>query len=113
LRDDRTVGAIPIAGEVARRLVPRECLGDLARDPLRGRIRGHVGPDQLSPIKVNDDKALQQFEADRRCNEEVDGGNVGRMIAQERPCDGGPRRRPMYFATDDCEISMPSFSNSP
>jgi len=46
LHDDGAVGAIPNADELSRRRVPGECLGDLACDPLRCRIRSHVGPDQ-------------------------------------------------------------------
>ena len=33
------IGAISIANEIDRRLVVRECLGDLARDPPRSRVR--------------------------------------------------------------------------
>ena len=45
LGDDGAIAAIPIADEVTRCLIPWECVGDLARDPLRGRIRGDIGPD--------------------------------------------------------------------
>src|SRR6184192_3003361 len=36
--DGSAVDAIPIADQIARGLIPRECLRDLARDPFRGRI---------------------------------------------------------------------------
>ena len=85
LRDHSTIGAIPIADEVSRRLVPRKRLGDLLRDLLRGWGRGHVGPDQLSAMELKDDDPIQQFEADRRYNEEVYSGNVWGMDTEECP----------------------------
>ena len=59
LCDDDAIGAIPIADEVSRCLIPGECLGDLARDPLGRRIRGDIGPDQLSPLKMQDREPVQ------------------------------------------------------
>ena len=38
LHKDGSVRGVPIPDEVSRRMVPRERLGNLARDPLRGRI---------------------------------------------------------------------------
>src|SRR5204863_5724641 len=38
VRDGSAIEAIPIADQVARRLSPRECFGDLACDPVRGRM---------------------------------------------------------------------------
>src|SRR5436305_11598515 len=40
VRDGSAINAIPITDQVARRLSPRECFGDLACDPVRGRIVG-------------------------------------------------------------------------
>src|SRR5712675_1026304 len=37
--DDRTIDPIPVADHVARSFIPRECFGDLARSPFRGRRR--------------------------------------------------------------------------
>src|SRR5260221_704833 len=34
------VRPVAIPKQIARRLIPGECLGDLARDPFRSRIRG-------------------------------------------------------------------------
>src|SRR6266699_4618368 len=36
--DGNAIDPIPIADQVARGLIPRECLRDLARDPVRGRM---------------------------------------------------------------------------
>ena len=38
VRDSSAVDAVPITDQVARRLSPRECFGDLACDPVRGRM---------------------------------------------------------------------------
>ena len=80
-RDDGTVGCIAITDEVSRGFTPRECLGELLRDPFGGRICGDVGPDEPSPFEVQDDEPVEQLEPDCRYNEEIDGGNIGRMIA--------------------------------
>src|SRR5438876_8273848 len=45
VRDGSAVDAIPITDQVARRLSPRECFGDLACDPVRGRMGCDVDPD--------------------------------------------------------------------
>jgi hypothetical protein len=37
-----TIRGVSIANEISRGVVPRERLGDLARDPLRGRICRHA-----------------------------------------------------------------------
>src|SRR5438105_10932573 len=46
--DGSAVDLIPIADQVARGLIPRECLRDLACDPVRGRMRSDVDPDEVS-----------------------------------------------------------------
>src|SRR5213080_2467521 len=48
VRDGSAIDAIPIADHVARRLSPRECFGDLACDPVRGRMGCDVDPDKVS-----------------------------------------------------------------
>src|SRR5712664_2774055 len=47
VRDGSAIDAIPIADQVARRLSPRECFGDLACDPVRGRMGCDVDPDTI------------------------------------------------------------------
>src|SRR5262249_5751001 len=61
--DDGAVDAIPIADNVVRGLVPRESLGQLARDPFGGRIGRHVDPDEVSPVQPDDDEGVEQVEA--------------------------------------------------
>src|SRR2546427_10223967 len=55
VRDGSAIDAIPIADQVARRLSPRECFGDLACDPVRGRMGCDVDPDKVSADQPNDD----------------------------------------------------------
>src|SRR5262249_40950779 len=57
--DDGAVDAIPIANNV-RGLVPRESLGELARDPFGGRIGRHVDPDEVSPVQPDDDEGIRR-----------------------------------------------------
>src|SRR5437660_1772445 len=85
VRDGSAIDAIPIADHVARRLSPRECFGDLACDPVRGRMGCDVDPDKVSAGQPNDDKGIEQIEANARNNEQVHGGDVRRVIAQECP----------------------------
>src|SRR5438094_8804255 len=95
VHDGSAIDAIPIADHVARRLSPRECFGDLACDPVRGRMGCDVDPDKVSAGQPNDDKGIEQVEANARNNEQVHGGD--RKVHQ--PWDGGPHRLTMYFAT--------------
>src|SRR6266404_41750 len=90
VRDGSAIDAIPIADHVARRLSPRECFGDLACDPVRGRMGCDVDPDKVSAGQPNDDKGIEQVEANARNNEQVHGGEVRRVVTQEgAPSLGG------------------------
>src|SRR6266436_4901792 len=67
--DGSAVNLIPIADQVARGLIPRECLCDLARDPVGGRMRCDVDPDEISAGQSHDDEGIEQVEAKGRGNE--------------------------------------------
>jgi hypothetical protein len=43
----------------------------------------NVDPDELSTIQPHDDEAIEQIEANGRDNEQVHGGDIWGMIAQE------------------------------
>src|SRR5437773_12439036 len=103
VRDGSAIDAIPITDQVARRLSPRECFGDLACDPVRGRMGCDVDPDKVSAGQPNDDKGIEQVEANARNDEQVHGGDVRRVVTQEGApaLGGGPHRLTMYFATLD------------
>src|SRR5881396_3329400 len=62
VRDGSAIDAIPITDQVARRLSPRECFGDLVCDPVRGRMGCDVDPDEVSAGQPNDDKGIEQVE---------------------------------------------------
>src|SRR5208282_3483964 len=49
------VSAIIVAHQIGRCRVPRKCLYDLLRQPLRGRVPGHREPKQLSPAVTHDE----------------------------------------------------------
>src|SRR5450631_1395603 len=93
--DDGPIDTIPIANEVAWRLIPRESLGQLACDPFSCRVCCDVDPDEVSAIQPNDDEDIKQVEADGWGNEQVHSRNVWRVITQE----GGPSLawRPMLL----------------
>jgi hypothetical protein len=83
LCDDHSIGAIPIADQVSGCLIPWECLGDLACNPFGRRVRGDIDQDQAPPLKIQDHEPVQEFEADGRYDEEVNGCDTWRMIAEE------------------------------
>ena len=58
--DGSAVDLIPIADQVARGLIPRECLRDLACDPVRGRMRCDVDPNEVSAGQSDDDEDIEQ-----------------------------------------------------
>src|SRR5262249_44409795 len=80
---DLTIDAIVIPDEVAWRLIPRECFGELTRDPICGRILRHVNPDQLSTVQPNYHENIKQAETDGRDHEQVHGSDVRGMIPQK------------------------------
>jgi CubicO group peptidase (beta-lactamase class C family) len=51
------VGAVIVAHQIGRCRIPRECLHDLLRQPLRRRIPGYRKPQQLSPSVANHKKS--------------------------------------------------------
>src|ERR1700688_2017359 len=83
--DDGTIDAIPVADHVARSLIPRERFCDLACNPFGGRMCCDADPDQLSAIQPHYDVVVEQIETDSWNNEQIHGGNVRRVIAQEGP----------------------------
>ena len=103
MRDGSAIDAIPIADHVARRLSLRECFGGLACDPVRGRMGCDVDPDEVSAGQPNDDKGIEQVEANGRNNEQVLAAMSGAWLRRkvDQPWDGGPHRLTMYFATLD------------
>ena len=46
--EDLAIGAVTIANEISRRGLPALGLGELARQPFRGRMPRHAQPQQLT-----------------------------------------------------------------
>jgi hypothetical protein len=74
--NDAATDPIPIADEVARRLIPRKSLGDLTRNPFGRRIYCDVDQDKVPAVEPDDDEGIEQVETDSWNNEQVHGGNV-------------------------------------
>ena len=81
--DCMAVGRIAVPDKVVRCFIPREGIGDLAGDPLRCGISRHAERYQPPTLVPEDDQYEEQPEADCRHDQEVRGGDAGRMIAEE------------------------------
>src|SRR5712672_1221509 len=81
--DDAAIDPIPIADEVARSLIPGKRLRYLTCNPLCRRICCDVDPDEVSAVEPDNDERIEQVETDSWNNEQVHGGNVGRVVTQE------------------------------
>src|SRR5665648_141112 len=92
LQEGWTIRGVPIPNEISRRMVPRERLGDLARDPLRGWVCRHTKRHQKSSSVSYDDKTIQNLECDRRQDKKVDRRDAIGMVVEKRP--PALRRRP-------------------
>src|SRR5712671_1643273 len=68
---------------VARSLIPRKRLRYLTRDPFGRGICCDVDPDEVSAVEPDDDEGIEQVETDSWNNEQVHGGDVRRVVAQE------------------------------
>jgi hypothetical protein len=58
LREDWTIRGVSIPNEISRRVVPRERLGDLARDPLGGWVCRHAKRHPKSSFVAHNDKTI-------------------------------------------------------
>jgi hypothetical protein len=85
VREGLSVGTIIVADQIARCRFPRECLGDLLRQPLRRRMLGHREPQKLSSTMAHDQKGKQALKRQGRNQTKVDRRNRVRMVAQECP----------------------------
>src|SRR5450759_4064498 len=83
LHEDWPVRGVPIPNEVSRRVVPWESFGDLARDPLRGRIFRHAKRHPTSSSMLYDDKTIEDSKRDRWQDKQVDRRNAIHMILQK------------------------------
>src|ERR1700720_2739647 len=82
-RDDAAIDPVAIEDEVLRSLIPGKCLRYLTCNPFCRRICCDVDPDEVSAGEPDDDEGIEQVETDSWNNEQVDGGNVRRVVPQE------------------------------
>src|SRR5665648_483493 len=85
LQEDSTIRGVSIPNEISRGVVPRERLGDLARDPLRGWVCRHAKRHPKSSSVAHYDKTIQNLECDRRQDKEIDRRDAVDVIAEKRP----------------------------
>src|SRR5215470_14407923 len=86
-RPDQPFGKaiLPRPDHIARSPIPRKCLRDLTGNPFRRWLLCDVDPDEVSAVDPNDDECIEEVKTDRRDDEEVHGGNLRRVVAQEGP----------------------------
>ena len=81
---DIAIDTIPIANDILRRLLPAVCLGELTRNPLGARMRGHAQPQNLTAGMPQDQKSIQQPERDRGDHEQIHRRDAVRVISKKR-----------------------------
>src|ERR1700682_2296123 len=82
-RVDAAIDPVAITDEGVRSLIPRKRLGQLACNPFSCRVCCDVDPDEVSAVEPDNDEGIEQVETDSWNNEQVDGGNVRRVVPQE------------------------------
>jgi hypothetical protein len=81
--DDVAIDPVAIADQVVRSLISGKCLGYLTSNPFGCRICRDVDPNEVSAVQPDDDEGIEQVETDSWNNEQVHGGHVRRVVAQE------------------------------
>jgi hypothetical protein len=81
VRECLPVSSIIVADQIPRRRVPRKCLHDLPRQPLRRRMRGYREPQQPSSTMAHDKKRKQAPERQGRNHTEINRRDGIRMVA--------------------------------
>src|SRR5207237_3645142 len=91
--------------QVPRGLIPRERLRDLAGNPFCGRMGCDVDPDKVSAGQPDEDKDIEQIEANGRNNEQVHGGDVRCVDTQEGAPALGRRSTSLDHVLRDAGLS--------
>src|SRR6195256_2364151 len=81
---DIAIDTIPIANDILRPLLPAVGLGELTRNPLGARMRGHAQPQNLTAGMPQDQKSIQQPERDRGDHEQIHRRDAVRVISKKR-----------------------------
>src|SRR6202022_1980463 len=103
-RNDAAIDPIPIADEVARSLIPAKCLRYLTCNPFGRGICCDVDPDEVSAVEPDNDEGIEQVETESWNNEQVHGGNVRRVVAQEGPPSLAGRPPPFDHVLGDARL---------
>ena len=85
VRESLSVNTIIVADQIARRRIPRKCLGDLLCQPLRRGMLGYREPEKLSATVAHDQKGKQALERQGRNQAKIDSRDRVGMVAQECP----------------------------
>src|SRR5262245_55460382 len=81
--NDVAIDAITVANDVAGRLLPPICLGQLAGNPFRSRMRRGTHPQKLATTVLQDQQSVQQPKRDGRDQEQIHRCDAVGVIAQE------------------------------
>src|SRR5262249_21576553 len=73
-------------------------------DPFCCRICCDVDPDEVSAVQSNDDEGIEQIEADGRYDEQIHGGDLQHVIAQEGAPSLTWRSTPLGYAFGDARL---------
>src|SRR5262249_4428434 len=100
LPEDGAIRSVPVPNKIARCTVPRKRLGNLAGNPLRGRVCRHPERYPQSTSVTQNHKAIEQPERYRRQHEEVDCRDTIDMIGPKGPPTLRRRPTPVHIACD-------------
>lgn len=78
-----TIGSITVSQQKARRAVPGEGLGHLAREPDLGRVLGDVKVNDVAAVVAEDNEDVEKPKGRSHNDEHVDGGSLAHMIVQK------------------------------
>src|SRR5258706_10605017 len=81
--DDISIDAIPIANDISWRLLPAVSLGQLARNPMGARARGHTQPHKLAAGILQDEKNIQKTKTYGLAYKQIQRGHAPGVISQK------------------------------
>ena len=119
VRESLSVSTIIVADQIARRRIPRKCLGDSLCQPLRRGMLGYREPEKLSATVAHDQKGKQALERQGRNQAKIDSrdrvGMVARGMSATSAMGGLSMFDHVFQETVDsgCDPSKPSLSSSP
>src|SRR3979411_1106770 len=99
------IRAIPIADQIAGKLLPSAGFCYLVCDPFRGRMRRYSAPHEHASALAHDSQTIEQTERDCRHDEQIDRGDAVGMIAEERLPPLGRRTSPLGHICSHARLS--------